>query len=61
MILGNGKHGFAADWIGYRAVSETSGVFTSAPLGGDFSSYDAIRVYLWAGMTVPGTRFSSQC
>ncbi|MER0461357.1 MULTISPECIES: cellulose synthase complex periplasmic endoglucanase BcsZ [Aeromonas] len=53
MILGNGKHGFAADWIGYRAVSETSGVFTSAPLGGDFSSYDAIRVYLWAGMTDP--------
>lgn len=53
LIRGNGDHGFAADWIGYRAVSETSGVFTSAPLGGDYSSYDAIRVYLWAGMTDP--------
>jgi endo-1,4-beta-D-glucanase Y len=48
-----GGHGFAADWVGYRSVSEHSGLFTSDPLRGDNGSYDAIRVYLWAGMTHP--------
>src|SRR5690606_22003367 len=48
-----GPHGFAADWIGYRAVSESAGLFTSDPMKGDGGSYDAIRVYLWAGMTHP--------
>lgn len=46
-----GEHGFAADWIGYRAVSDSAGLFTSDPMKGDVGSYDAIRVYLWAGMT----------
>jgi endo-1,4-beta-D-glucanase Y len=48
-----GPHGFAADWIGYRAVSERAGLFASDPMKGDGGSYDAIRVYLWAGMTHP--------
>lgn len=48
-----GEHGFAADWIGYRAVSDTAGLFASDPMKGDSGSYDAIRVYLWAGMTHP--------
>lgn len=48
-----GEHGFAADWIGYRAVSEQAGLFASDPMKGDSGSYDAIRVYLWAGMTDP--------
>jgi endoglucanase len=48
-----GPHGFAADWIGYRAVSERAGLFASDPMKGDSGSYDAIRVYLWAGMTDP--------
>lgn len=48
-----GAHGFAADWIGYRAVSERTGLFASDPMKGNSGSYDAIRVYLWAGMTHP--------
>src|SRR3990167_9224465 len=48
-----GAHGFAADWIGYRAVSDSAGLFASDPMKGDSGSYDAIRVYLWAGMTHP--------
>ena len=48
-----GAHGFAPDWIGYRAVSERAGLFTSDPMKGNVGSYDAIRVYLWAGMTHP--------
>lgn len=51
--LEGGKHGFAADWIGYRAVSESAGLFATDPVNGDVGSYDAIRVYLWAGMTNP--------
>lgn len=53
LIREAGEHGFAADWVGYRAVSEQAGLFTSDPLRGDTGSYDAIRVYLWAGMTDP--------
>lgn len=48
-----GEHAFAPDWIGYRAVSERAGLFTTDPMKGDTGSYDAIRVYLWAGMTHP--------
>lgn len=46
-----GPRGFAADWVGYRGVSATSGLFVDDPFKGDVGSYDAIRVYLWAGMT----------
>jgi len=46
-----GPRGFAADWVGYRGVSDTRGLFVSDPFKGDTGSYDAIRVYLWAGMT----------
>ena len=48
-----GAHGFAADWVGYRAVSDKKGLFASDPMRGDSGSYDAIRVYLWAGVTHP--------
>lgn len=48
-----GDQGFAADWVGYRLTSDTSGLFTTDPMKGDVGSYDAIRVYLWAGMTDP--------
>jgi endoglucanase len=55
-----GVHGFAADWIGYRAVSDSAGLFTSDPMNGDVGSYDAIRVYLWAGMTHAGDPLATQ-
>ncbi|MDR3741710.1 MAG: cellulose synthase complex periplasmic endoglucanase BcsZ [Terracidiphilus sp.] len=54
------RHGFAMDWVGYfsgdgfypvaiaKAGSKDS---NSSPGGG----YDAIRVYLWAGMMDPGS------
>ncbi len=51
LIAHSGLRGFASDWVGYRGVSATSGLFVSDPFKGDLGSYDAIRVYLWAGMT----------
>jgi endoglucanase len=52
------RHGFAMDWVdyvpgdGFSPVSEqmASGVAKDEAGG----SYDAIRVYLWAGMIAPG-------
>ncbi|MGT2474216.1 cellulose synthase complex periplasmic endoglucanase BcsZ [Paraburkholderia terrae] len=40
--------GFAPDWAAYR-----DGQFIVDPQKGDVGSYDAIRVYLWAGLTAP--------
>jgi endoglucanase len=39
-------HGFVSDWTDYKA-----GSFTPSTVG----SYDAIRVYLWAGLLDPAT------
>jgi len=41
------KQGIVPDWSAYRSA----GSFLTDPVKGDVSSYDAIRVYLWAGMT----------
>lgn len=43
--------GLVADWVGYQALSANGGHFVGDPVKGDLGSYDAIRVYLWAGMT----------
>jgi endo-1,4-beta-D-glucanase Y len=43
--------GLIADWVGYRGTSPTSGMVVIDPFKGETGSYDAIRVYLWAGMT----------
>ena len=51
LIAHSGLRGFASDWVGYRAVSASEGLFVNDPFKGDLGSYDAIRVYLWAGMT----------
>jgi endoglucanase len=59
LLLGqSARHGFAMDWVeyvpgdGFHPVTEQqpSGVATEGPGG----SYDAIRVYLWAGMMAAG-------
>lgn len=42
-------HGFAPDWLAWRAQGG-AGVDAAK---GDAGSYDAIRIYLWAGMTSP--------
>jgi endoglucanase len=51
LITNLSTHGFVADWVGYRGASPTSGLFVSDPFKGSVGSYDAIRVYLWAGIT----------
>ncbi|MCF8983790.1 cellulase [Pseudomonas syringae] len=51
LIDASSPKGFIADWVGYRGTSPKSGLFVVDPGTGELGSYDAIRVYLWAGMT----------
>lgn len=51
MIRDTAGKGYAADWIGYRGTSPDAGLFVADQVTGELGSYDAIRVYLWAGMT----------
>lgn len=46
LVKGTAPLGFAPDWAAWR-----DGRFVADPKTGDIGSYDAIRVYLWAGMT----------
>ena len=48
MLVQASPHGFAPDWVACQA-----GRFVVDPAKGAIGSYDAIRVYLWAGMTAP--------
>jgi endoglucanase len=50
VITGSAPHGYAADWIGYRP---SDGFITDTGTHG-VGSYNAIRVYLWAGMLADG-------
>ncbi len=58
LLSQSARHGFAMDWVeyvpgdGFHPVTEQqpSGMATEGAGG----SYDAIRVYLWAGMMAPG-------
>ncbi|KXV13359.1 endoglucanase [Caballeronia megalochromosomata] len=45
MIRVTAPRGYAPDWAAYQ-----NGQFVVDPKNGDIGSYDAIRVYLWAGM-----------
>jgi endo-1,4-beta-D-glucanase Y len=45
LIIASAPHGVAADWLDYRS---SDGFVRDAATSG-VSSYDAIRVYLWAG------------
>jgi endoglucanase len=51
MVSASSPKGYVADWIGYRATAPQAGLFVVDPVKGELGSYDAIRVYLWAGMT----------
>jgi endoglucanase len=51
MVSASSPKGYVADWIGYRATAPKAGLFVVDPVKGELGSYDAIRVYLWAGMT----------
>jgi endoglucanase len=50
VIAASAPRGFAADWILYRESGGFSADATTAGVG----SYNAIRVYLWAGMLADG-------
>ncbi|MBX9913514.1 MAG: cellulase [Pseudomonadaceae bacterium] len=52
--------GLVADWLGYRGTSPETGIFVLDPEKGDIGSYDAIRVYLWAGMTSASDPLAAQ-
>lgn len=51
LIKKSGRNGFVADWVSYRGTAPNRGSFIVDPVKGDLGSYDAIRTYLWAGMT----------
>ena len=51
LIKAAAPKGLIADWVGYRASTAGKPGFTLDPVTGALGSYDAIRVYLWAGMT----------
>lgn len=53
MIEATAPKGFSPDWLAYQGAGADRGAFISDPLKGDLGSYDAIRVYLWAGMVSP--------
>jgi len=50
LISAVARAGIVPDWSAYRVGVHRPG-FLRDPVKGDVSSYDAIRVYLWAGMT----------
>ncbi len=54
LLKATSPKGFAADWVSYVLPPKGRAHFKIDELGGDRGSYDAIRVYLWAGMTAKG-------
>ncbi|WP_404982312.1 MULTISPECIES: cellulose synthase complex periplasmic endoglucanase BcsZ [unclassified Caballeronia] len=48
LVKTTAPHGYAPDWAAYK-----DGQFVVDPKNGDTGSYDAIRVYLWAGLAAP--------
>lgn len=45
--------GFVANWVAYRGTGSAKGMFVLDPFTSQLGSYDAIRAYLWAGLTPP--------
>lgn len=58
LLQGGGPHRLAPDWTGYRGTAPARGLVVDDPLGPAQGSYDAIRVYLWAGLTDPSDSLS---
>jgi endoglucanase len=48
LVRTTAPQGFAPDWAAWQ-----NGQFAVDPKNGDVGSYDAIRVYLWAGLAAP--------
>jgi endoglucanase len=58
LVTQSSPKGYVPDWVGYTATpvagtDATAGTVVVDPDKGDVGSYDAIRTYLWAGMTPP--------
>jgi endo-1,4-beta-D-glucanase Y len=51
LISANNPNGYAVDWLSYESKPNADAGFIVDPVKGERGSYDAIRVYLWAGMT----------
>jgi len=51
LISVNNPKGYAVDWLSYESKPNANAGFIVDPDKGERGSYDAIRVYLWAGMT----------
>jgi endoglucanase len=56
VLEGSAPHGFVADWVDLRTGKNDDKKFVPSPIG----SYDAIRVYLWAGMLNPQAQYRSE-
>lgn len=54
MLKESSPKGFAADWVSFQAKPNQTPSFIEDSLSGPRGSYDAIRVYLWAGMMPEG-------
>jgi endoglucanase len=59
------RHGYAMDWVNYFPGDGFYPVVMKKPGGKDSNNgpgggYDAIRVYLWAGLMEPGSRSRTQ-
>ncbi|TDG18312.1 cellulase [Paraburkholderia silviterrae] len=50
LVNGTAPHGYSPDWVEYRAQSGGKGTFAPDGQSHAESAYNAIRVYLWAGM-----------
>ena len=53
LVKTTSPQGFAPDWAAWQ-----NGQFVVDPKNGDVGSYDAIRTYLWAGLTSPADRLA---
>lgn len=47
------RAGFVPDWVAYRGTDVNKGMFVVDKFSNALGSYDAIRTYLWAGLTPP--------
>jgi endo-1,4-beta-D-glucanase Y len=50
IIVGSAPRGFAPDWVLYKENAKESGGMQADVSSNAIGSYNAIRVYLWAGM-----------
>ncbi|RXN86639.1 cellulase [Achromobacter aloeverae] len=51
LIQQSSPRGYAADWVAYDVDKDGVGKFGPDPAKGAVGSYDAVRTYMWAGMT----------